>query len=215
MIIPAVLDWPVAAVSNVVSTDFSEYTTGAQPSDWTKRWDSPSMTWTVETGGSIGGKVLKGVAGSTGRHAISWDDAGTLADAEVLMKIRITSSLVVNQVHWRGVLRGANDTSTSTGYIYDMRQTPDKFEISRLLNGSFTGQLDQLSKNFTQNIWQWCRIRALGTTLEASIWDDGDTEPASFQMSTTDSGISTAGWLGVGVGRAGTAEVDFFSYEPL
>jgi hypothetical protein len=41
------------------STNFGNYTTGVKPSDWSARWVTTNVAWTVEEdAGAIGGKAL-------------------------------------------------------------------------------------------------------------------------------------------------------------
>ena len=67
----------------VYSTDFSEYGTGSEPSDWSFEWDSESGDWTVEAGAGLGSQQLESdPSGSPTEYqsAMSWDDVGSPMD---------------------------------------------------------------------------------------------------------------------------------------
>jgi hypothetical protein len=63
------------------------------------------------------------------------------------------------------------------------------------------------------------RLRCVGTTIQSRIWNAADAEPATWQVSVTDSTITTAGYIGVSV-AAGMATVpanfyiDTFTVDP-
>ena len=76
-------------------TDFSEYTTSSQPSDWTSHFH-PKDYIVQDDAGAEGGKVLNISNGSTDNdaHALSWDTIDSDAnrdDIELLAKIRFTN----------------------------------------------------------------------------------------------------------------------------
>ena len=76
------------------SFDDSDYGTGSQPPDWTARWlaaeSDPGVDFTVETdttGSSFGDQVLQVDQTAEELSALSWDDAGTTTDADILVHL--------------------------------------------------------------------------------------------------------------------------------
>lgn len=92
------------------------------------------------------------------------------------------------------------------------------------LNGS-TNQLDLckqvsgltsviVSGSFTvaASTFYWIRFRAQGTTIEGKIWQDGNSEPGSWTVSTTDSTYTSAGGFGLYTSVAATSTVVKFDH---
>jgi len=175
-------------------TDFSEYTTGVQPSDFTERWDAAAATSTVETVlGTTGGKVLEVVA-TGGPAALSWDKIDSdpdRADVEILTRTRRMTS---RKRYTMGVLaRGVNAEATRTGYIPTIGED---YAIDRYLSGSFSS----LSTAFfipTFEVWYYLRVRFNGTSIKLRAWSGAIVdEPATWDLETTNSDIAAAGWVG-------------------
>ena len=175
-------------------TDFSEYTTGVQPSDFTERWDAAAATSTVETVlGTTGGKVLEVVA-TDGPAALSWDKIDSdpdRADVEILTRTRRMTS---RRRYTMGVLaRGVNAEATRTGYIPTIGEY---YAIDRYLSGNFSS----LSTAFfvpTFEVWYYLRVRFNGTSIKLRAWSGAIVdEPATWDLETTNSDIAAAGWVG-------------------
>lgn len=96
----------------------------------------------------------------------------------------------------------ARRTAANTYYRANLRA--GVFEI-RLNNAGTVTQLvgtatTSLSPNpftFATNTFYWIKFDLNGTTLRAKCWPDGNAEPASYQISVTNSAISAAGGFGI------------------
>lgn len=196
----------------VYSTNFSEYATGAQPGDWTARWTATGETWAVrEKAGALNGKTLEHIRTTTARRLLSWDDIDADAgrdNSEILVRWRSTAATSVDQ--FSCVLRGSGAAGSETAYFFH-NLNQQQVRISRVVAGAVTAIATvSLPSNITSNNWFWIRFRVNGTDLKAKMWfGDHETEPAAWNIETTDANIAGTGWVGVGNSAAsGTRDYD-------
>ena len=174
-------------------TDFSEYTTGNQPSDWTERWNINDGSASIaEIADSIGGKVLTLSKTNTSRYALSWNDVGTPADIEVLVRARRTTN--DNQLV-RIYIRGSGSVSSESGYGVFWDSAAGGWRVHKYVNGVYSG-LYLIIKSVALEYW-WIRIRMQGTALKVKTWKDADQEPSNWNYEAVESSLSS-GWVGVG-----------------
>lgn len=164
-------------------TDFSEYTTGVAPSDWTRRWLASNITDTVvEDVGVTGGKLLRISNNIHVERLLSWDDLDADVDrddVEIAFKWRATTPSNGKFTIGAGV-RASGSFDDETGYnLSAFVDTGDDHVIRKNVNGTPT-ELDSQSRSFLEDTWYWTRARVIGTSLLAHTWLDGDTEPGSF-----------------------------------
>ena len=145
-------------------TDFSEYTTGAQPSDWTRRFGSATYEVKADAG-AIGGKVLE-VSGSRNLDFFTWgeiDADADRADVEILFKVKHSNQLA----EMRALARGS-DTSGRTGYIGGNRRSDNQMGQAKFTGGSFTdlGLVNPTSGRFPNGQYLFVRFRVNGTSVK-------------------------------------------------
>ena len=211
--------------ANQYATDFGAETVSSAPSDWTQRWATTNSTWTVvdaadrlmplaewiRTWGLTGGFGIEADAGYTGGMAlrqfnggalewklVRWTEIPESTDMELLARFRINTGSSFVRDHATFVLRAGGETAASRhGYGLRYGSALQRIVLTRWNNGSPT-QLDVVaSGGYTINAWQWVRFQAIGTTIRARTWNDGDSEPGSWQLSATDAVIESGGF-GVG-----------------
>lgn len=197
-------------------TDFSGYTTGVQPSDWTVRWHT--ATWEVqEDVNAEGGKKLVNTT-PDGRDLLSWDaidgDADR-ADFDILMRIERTA----DTYDAAAVGRAEGPDTDETGWLWSTKGSPE-LAIFRYLTSSYSEEATVTDFTLTVGTFYWMRYRAQGTSHQAVVSTDkadvlpvSDTDPtpvAGWDLSTTSSvGEDRLGWTGfapVG-GSGGTVDV--------
>lgn len=180
-------------------TDFSEYSTGVHPPDWTERMSTADVAWTVESdAGATGGQVLRATPDAPDdQRFLSWDDAedGGHDDVEIVTKLRITSGGIAYGV---GV-RANNDIDV---YNVVIDEAADEIRTNKLVNTTFTN-LATTAETLVAGDWWWVRLRLNGTTVRARFWKDGNPEPGTWDVDTTDSSISAAGWVGLWIFNGG------------
>lgn len=175
-------------------TDFSEYTTSVQPSDWTNFWASSSLT-TRDDALFTGGKYAELTeGGSYNRIAFSWDAVDAIsADQEILVKFR----MVTGGIFEPSLRASGSAESARNGYILLVRESTNGVDLRKAISGKETS-LGTSSITLTNGVDYWVRFRAEGTTISAKVWADGDTEPASWDISVTNSDVSTVGRVQIG-----------------
>jgi hypothetical protein len=193
-------------------TNFSEYTTGVAPADWTARWVTSNVTYTVQAdAGATGGKVLRAVVTSTARHAISWDDVGDQDHVEVLLKMRV--STIGTDVSIQGpIARGSGAAASETGYAVVAISASvglDRLDLREFNAGAFSDTQATGSMVWTANTWYWVRVRANGTSFAWHMWEDGEAEGGTFAEQTD--ATTASGWAGLLAATAATHEFDIFS----
>ena len=194
-------------------TNFSEYTTGQAPADWTARWVTANVTYTVEAdAGATGGKVLRSVVTSVARHALSWDDVGTPGATEILIKFRLSALTEAGFVNG-AVLRGSGIATTENGYMsagQPLAAAADRLYIREYTAGTSSDTSAQLTGTaFSINTWYWIRFRANGTSLESAVWADGESEVVP--ITTLTDATTSSGWAGIFTQQIATHDYDIFS----
>lgn len=205
------------------STDFSDsaYADGVAPPDWTETWDDGYLTWTVEDssgeaaalGSSYGDRVLRGSTIIGGYdHALTWDDAGTPADVDIKVRLLVTSAY---QRALGAVARASTDSNGDDGYYLLVDPYDNSLILRKFVNGSATqiavhdidtdGALPKW--DVADDVWIWARLYISGTTIRGKMWLDGEDEPGSWMIDTTDSAHASGA---VGVYASRTSYFDWF-----
>lgn len=188
------------------STDFSGYTAGNAPSDWSSNHSTNWSTWQIQNvGDSISGKALVCTTdGTENRRANWWNSLPTAADAEVLWHGRVSAvgAFYIQNTYLRhnGLPHGSD-----SGYMYVQEgSTTTKMiavlpGLSKLGGQSFTPAADT---------YYWIRMRANGTTIQAKIWSGAySSEPGTWGITVTNGTISAAGSAAFGCHKANTTTI--------
>lgn len=181
-------------------TDFSEYTTGVAPSDWSEQWTGGGGT-VVDTGIPAGGGA-KALEATTLR--MSWDTPGTPSgDIEVVAKL--AHSAPANNT-MRVFLHGAD--ASGVNYYYTNSTTSARRNLAKFVANVATEFSFNTGYSQSANTWYIARLQRTGTTIRWKFWADGAGEPGTWGNSTTDSDLSS-GFVGL-VNLAGTQWCDWF-----
>jgi hypothetical protein len=189
-------------LAGLSATNFSEYTTGVAPSDWTPRWVTTGVNWRVRTTGGEGGKSLRAemTSSTNARRGLSWngkDKKDIDVTAKVLTTHRNTSTTVT--LHMAVAVRGSGTSGSETLYVALLRYGTSgggTFEIGKYVAGSYSN-IAILDYNWSTNTEYFIRFRVIGNSLKAKIWTGTvKSEPAGWMLEGTDSDITAAGWTG-------------------
>jgi len=189
-------------------TDFSEYTTGVAPSDWTVQFGDFTANSIVEDQTALGGKVYRLTTTATSaRRVVTWDDIPSVADCEVLMLFR---SGAVNDAG--SIVRHSGTTTSTVSTIRAaIINTFSELQIGRYDSGSF-GQIAVQSISIDSGGSYFVRQKADGQNHYAKIWDVNSKEPTAWTVTGTSSTVTTAGNTGLFLFNAdATLDVDWFS----
>lgn len=202
---------PTTEAPSYYSTCFAEYTTGAQPSDWTERWHTGDASATVELSGAsvYGGRFLHIDHSAAGRYLLSWDDLDNSDDIEVLALQRWAASGVASAI--MGVTaRASGSDGSENGYIVYFEDDDNTVLLRKYISGAVT-TINSFSHTLSDDEWYWIRFRVSGSSLKVKVWDEGTTEPASWDLEETDSSITGSGWAGVITYKSDWEYTDWFS----
>ena len=196
-------------------TDFSEYTSGAQPSDWTERWNPANFAATVaETGlpaGTLSTKALRVTGTLHSWYALTWDLVGSVSgDAEVLARWRHEHTEDIDHPVMLHVCVSGTQSADMNTYAVAGRLLVDRVEMRRVASG-VSHVFATPTVTLDRDTWYWTRLQRSGTTIRARVWAHGTSEPTEWTASATDT-THTSG--SVGIGRhapAGTLWSDYFS----
>lgn len=181
--------------TNQFFTDFSEYTTGSLPSDWSRRWASDGTDWIVrDDATATGGKVLRAEGdGVSRRRMASWDALGTsYADMELYEVFSLSATNRDGTVAGRCSGTGGSETGYRVGY----NLTTYGNEIARYSSGSFS-RISYSAYTPSVDTWYKSRVLISGSNLKIRTWLATDSEPSTWNVETTNSNITAAGWIGL------------------
>lgn len=185
---------PVEDPEETFQTDFGDATVGAQPDGWAREWATGDGDFTVGSGGDLGGKRLELTASAGARRALRWTAPGSVADVELHARLTLPEFDADTNDYCRLYARGGGGDGTETAYFFSVRD--GAFAIRKYDGGSMT----ELWSGGTPAAGQpyLVRFRAEGTDLKLKVWEADAGEPDDWTATASDSGISTAGWAGVG-----------------
>lgn len=182
-------------------TNFADDIIGQMPPDWTSRWVNWEEAKVAEpegAGWATGGKVFRLVP-SAGHDwkLVTWDvvndDAGR-ADAEVYFRARVyggTASARSAQTGFRALGDAAEGTMYRLSGLSGLYR-----QIGKRVAGTWT-VLASESFSHSEGAIIHSLTRVNGGNLMVKSWLDNDPEHEDWQLTTTDSDITDAGWIGL------------------
>ena len=181
-------------------TDFSEYTTGSQPSDWTKRWVTANSTFSVESdSGATGGKILQASrASSTDRSALSWDAVEESATMEVLARVRFVGSKQTTSTIGGTLGRGSGSSGSETAMANNplaINSGSERYNLTQYSNGSFS-ILSFDSVSWDTSTWYWAKLALDASSAESKRWSGSPSDEPSSGVSASTT-VTGSGWAGV------------------
>lgn len=201
----------------IFETDFSEYTSDVQPSDWSERWyTSFHDFWVKDAPKSIGGKKMWVQCGAaTAAIMESWDDLTGYKDVEILTQVRHVNSNGSNPFAVYARASG----SYNTAYAYGVRighGGTGKSGLVSLIRWN-NGTLEYLTHDTGFDHVSWAirndrrylvRFRVRGHRIYAKVWDQGRPEPTEWMLKASDTLITSGGWVGTSTAGANDMDVD-------
>jgi len=196
--------------TDLLKTDFSEYVAASPPDDWTEQYDGTDGTPdTVDVSVGYGGKVLNIDGTGVNNYGFSWDDVGTVTNAELLCRFRITDT---SNFDFNIFMRASGASGSEDCYWARAIVSSNKIAIGKLNSGSSTELGLYTGEYVNANQYYWMRFRAWGTSLKLKVWSGRPAdEPETWHVEVTDSDHSS-GWVGVAHTDISVEfDVDFYS----
>lgn len=205
----------LTGVGELFTTDFSEYTTGVDLSDWTDFWSAGNVTFKAELNSGeanpIGTKQCEYIRTSGDvRTVLTWDDVGTPTDVEVLAKLHVAPADLEVTGGARIYVRVGGSGASEDSYYFDIRS--DLLAIGKYASGISSNLATTADTLATDTVFL-IRFNVVGTAIKVKIWEFGAAEPGSWTLETTDS-THTSGAVGFGGVFAITDfEIDYFAAD--
>lgn len=175
--------------------DFESYGTGSGiPTGYTGRWSFGSSDWSRVTDTDVAVQCAETISARASVSMNAVDSDADRDEVEVLARVK-TSTVTASTTAGGVVLRGSGSSGTENAYTCIFFGS--ELRISKYVSATLTTLATTSSLGLSANTYYWIRFRANGTSLQARIWADGSGEPGSWNLSTTDTSISTAGWAGM------------------
>lgn len=175
--------------------NFGEYTIGSTPTpNWNDDlWASFYDGYTIESYGSYGNGKSLYLHDASNDAIARWDAIGQMGDCEILAKCEYG---VYNDGPCYIWARASGSAGSEYGYFAKWNNASGVLSVGKFVNGTkSTITYTALTQN---DNWHWIRFRVVGTSLKAKYWNPGYDEPASWQIDTTDSDVTSQGYVGFG-----------------
>jgi hypothetical protein len=192
-----------SVVVGAAFTDFSEHTSGAQPTGFTETWATTVGGFTTTTdGAATGGKRLAwAYASGSGPDALLWTAVGQGGAYETTGRYRFaTSGLAV----WGGAVLGASVSASQNGLRLEIRNNGSAY----LFDGA--SQKDVEALGLSAGTWIYYRFRAETGGFKAKVWTGAvGAEPASWTLEGLYNTTRPSGYAGVYVEGSSGTSADF------
>jgi hypothetical protein len=190
------------AQSSVV---FAESFPGADGSAWDPaRWTTNTGTTASMDIQSGGGRMsFQNVASARAQAAASMTK---YADTDTVASFKYSSTSP--RGYFYVFTRGSGDWVSgypNSSYFVQLTNDITTAQIWKSQAGVTTSLASQAGVASVTTAKQWVRLKVLGSTISLKVWTDGTSEPANWEMTVTDSSITTPGLLQVKWARGGTA----------
>ena len=196
-------------------TDFSEYTTGRPPSDWTS-YSGPQTghlaTWEVTSGGLVSRNRMRIRKTTPDPHTaqmsfFAWDGVPEAANSEVLMLVERGGSNAIRDMFGAGLRMtlssGTNNSGLFLGFgnidTARIMQRPWNNSLIRSgVHGTGGGTIPAGGTLWMRVRWDNDRFRLRSWDVDTKAEDLGlSDEPSAWQLDDTNDTISTAGAIGL------------------
>jgi hypothetical protein len=198
-------------VATYFTNDFADFTTcsDADCGDWTKRYRT-DQTWTPAD------DIVQAAAPASDWAALTWDDIDADAGrAEIELLCLITSPAVFSARSYPVIVLGSGADESATHYSIALFSSSFRTYIC---NGADTPTQIATTATFacstSTDYWIRFRVSPANDTIQAKIWRASDSEPSGWSatdqstyaiLSSTNSTLSSAGWVGLANYSAGAA----------
>lgn len=181
-----------AAASSVL---FSDSWTGSDGAPWGTAWTTSNASGTVDIRSNAGRLAFNDVSGAYARAQLS--GVAPVADSEVVTSYAWPSNTArfYTDVFLRGSGGWRNAYRPVSGYGIEVQSDSRTVSLIKTVNGTTT-TLQSVSK--AQQLTtgkQWLCLWVSGSTVQFKIWPNGQSEPAGWAATATDTSVTTAGQL--------------------
>lgn len=176
------------------------------PAGWTNRWSTTVTVAVVQDGWNFTGRAMKITRDATsGQYPLlSVDALDNKADIELLVEYSLDNvTYSATSTAMLLYARCSGDHTTRTGY--GARMQPGEtgtggYVLRRYLSATMVNIGTGVAPPaIDQSKMHYMRFRIAGSAIKSNRWRTGETENAGWDISATDTNITAAGWVGLGV----------------
>lgn len=176
--------------------------TVAQPAPGWAGFGAAPFSHTAETD-SFGEAHLRVQRAGSGIGGLTWDAVPVAADAEVYVEVQSTSGSTLTGRFKAGARM---DPAAVTAYLGGHGQTVQE-RITKYTPASGT-VVQSATSRYPAGTRVRIRFRASGTSLMVKVWAFGEHEPATWELTATDTSLVAAGRVGIFSFGSGTVATD-------
>lgn len=200
--------------STVVSNPWTE------PDGWTRIFedDFDAGVWTWDDAFSDSIYMFAGVTPSE-INTLEWTDQGDDGDTEVVGRLLQLGYDNFSDIGPLVACRLSGAKGSEEGYFAGLRRTSVggilNVALFRCSGGTFT-QVATYELPWVRGVYTWVRLRAVDSEGEIRVraWEDGDPEPAGWDIQWTEATPLADGGVGIAYRDVrGPGGCDFFGYE--
>jgi hypothetical protein len=107
-------------------------------------------------------------------------------------------------VYARGSGGWANSYRPRSGYGLELASNSTTVTVRKVVNGAVSSVRSVGGANVVSTAKQWLRLRVVGSTIQFKHWVDGQSEPATWTSTDTDSQVVAPGQVFVSYNRGGS-----------
>lgn len=175
------------------------------------------QAWTT-SGGAAGDYATNGTLGYVTHSVVNvrkFVTTGSFQDVELLSQIKISATPSGANVIGGLVARYADDNNAYHCWLVFTTTGGVHLTIAKRVASTFTTlETVQLGGTYAAGTFMWIRFSVAGSTLQAKTWQDGDREPDSYRLTTTDTSLTAAGAVGAhSVLLTGNTSFPTFSWD--
>jgi chitodextrinase len=198
-ITPTTLDTPPPGTSL-----FSDLFAGADGSAWGSGWTTTTSAGSATIQGNGGRLALNDTTGAYARAQLT--GLANRADSEALFSYQwnSTAARTYFSVYLRGSGGWSNPYRPTNGYGLELASDSATVTVRKVTGGTVSNLASVSGANSLTTAKQWIRLRVVGTTIQFKTWIDGQTEPAAWRSTTTDTAVTAPGQLFISNVRSGS-----------
>ena len=183
---------------------FQDSWDGADGSPWGASWTVSNTNGSVTTQAGGGRLLFNDVANAYARAQLS--GLADRSDSELLMSYRWTASspTAFLSVYVRGSGDWQNGYRPRNGYGVQLQSNSTTAVVQKNVNGTVTTIRTIADAQDVTTGKQWLRLRVVGSQIQLKAWAEGESEPAAWTSSDTDTSVTASGQLFLSLARGGS-----------
>lgn len=182
-------------MTQIYYADYNSDTTGATPSGWEVN-DATNFLPVISTSNAYEGakcvQLVKKVGAPTGNHWFAIDTGTNPGDGDA--EITCTVYFADDANMRSGPAFRGKDAATNECYVMMMRAS-NTMRLSYISGTSETTKSTQTISTYSTGTHYHIKAYANGTALKGKYWADGDSEPGTWTIDTTDSTLDNTNTL--------------------